>query len=507
MNKHAVTIKPSGKHIAADNNAGLQDILFDYGVEFPCGGRGTCHKCKIQIRDGSTPITENDQRAFNREQLRDGWRLACRAVVTGDITIHIPQWETDILSDFSTLEFTPRDGYGIAIDLGSTTIVTQLIDLHTGEVLGVQSALNKQVQYGADVISRVDFAVMKDRSLLTRIIREQLYEMCQSLLSSTGITTNELINIIICGNTIMQHIFCDFELTSISQAPFIPRDESFSIHRMNPHELGWDALSGSAAISFIPGPGGLVGGDITAGVIATKLYLEEELTCLVDLGTNGEIVIGNKDRLLCTSTAAGPAFEGARISMGMRATSGAIYKVDNGSKNNRYSVIGGVAPRGICGSGLIDAVAAGYSTGIIKPNGRLLPNHSPWEIVYPIRITQKDIREIQLAKSAIAAGINILLDKIGANTDDVKTVHLAGGFGNAINPVSAYRIGLLPFQPDRISNAGNTALHGTKLLLFHPDNKLIEHVISYSELVALHEHPNFTDILAHYMKFPVDSEN
>jgi len=507
MNKYAVTITPSGKHVAADHNAALHDILFGYGVEFPCGGRGTCQKCKIQIRDGTTPITEDDQKAFNKIELRDGWRLACRAVVTGDITIHIPQWETDILSDFSKLEFTPGDGYGIAIDLGSTTIVAQLIDLHTGEVLGVQSALNKQVQYGADVISRLDFAVMKDSSLLTRMIREQLYEMCQLLLSSAGATTDKLIDIIICGNTIMQHIFCDFELTSISQAPFIPRDESFSIYRMNPHELGWDALTGSAAISFIPGPGGLVGGDITAGVIATKLYLEEELTCLVDLGTNGEIVIGNKDLLLCTSTAAGPAFEGARISMGMRATSGAIYKVDIDSKNNKYYVIGGVVPRGICGSGLIDAMAAGSSMGIIKPNGRLLPNYSPWEIARPVSITQKDVREVQLAKSAIAAGIDILLDKIGVNTGDVKTVHLAGGFGNAINPVSAYRIGLLPFQRDRIANAGNTALHGTKLLLFHTNTKLIEHISSITEHAALHEHPNFTDILAHYMKFPIDSEN
>jgi uncharacterized 2Fe-2S/4Fe-4S cluster protein (DUF4445 family) len=238
-------------------------------------------------------------------------------------------------------------------------------------------------------------------------------------------------------------------------------------------------------------------------VLATNLHTSEACVVLLDLGTNGEIVVGNRERLLCASTAAGPAFEGARISMGMRAATGAVSGVHVESGRLRCHVLGQGAPRGVCGSGLVDAVAAGLDLGWIKPNGRFA-NGDSLPLVGPVVLNQWDIRELQLAKGAIAAGLRILLEQWGATKGQVRQVFLAGAFGNYINQASARRIGLLDFPPEQIQPAGNTALLGAKLALF----SLSEHNGAYPEVlqkikhVSLHEDPRFQETYVEEMTFP-----
>jgi uncharacterized 2Fe-2S/4Fe-4S cluster protein (DUF4445 family) len=250
-----------------------------------------------------------------------------------------------------------------------------------------------------------------------------------------------------------------------------------------------------------------VGSDVLAGILAAKLTEHDDLVGLVDLGTNGEIVIGNKEGLLCASTAAGPAFEGAKISMGMRASTGAISQVTlNGDRALRCHVIGDGTPRGLCGSGLVDAVAAGLELGVIATSGRFSKGEASWMLAAPVALTQNDIRELQLAKAAVAAGIKLLMQKKGAK--QLTRLYLAGAFGNYIDRASAQRIGLIDFPPERVEAAGNTALLGAKLALFSLDS---EEDGSYAgvrcrvEHVALNADPSFQDVFVEQLAFPTRS--
>jgi uncharacterized 2Fe-2S/4Fe-4S cluster protein (DUF4445 family) len=269
-------------------------------------------------------------------------------------------------------------------------------------------------------------------------------------------------------------------------------------------ELGW-SLPGNPAARFLPCLGGFVGSDILAGLLATKLHESEKLAALIDLGTNGEIVVGNRERMLCAATAAGPAFEGARISMGMRAATGAISEVRVRDGKLLCHVLGNVAPRGICGSGLVDAVAAGLELGWISAKGRLA-NGESLTLAGPVTLNQWDVRELQLAKGAIAAGLRILLEQWGATKDDVAQVFMAGAFGNYINYTSARRIGLLDFAAEKVRPAGNTALLGAKLALF----SLPEHDGAYPQIlgkmkhVSLNEDARFQETFVEEMVFPED---
>ena len=247
-----------------------------------------------------------------------------------------------------------------------------------------------------------------------------------------------------------------------------------------------------------------MGSDILAGILATNLHEREELTGLVDLGTNGEIVIGNRQRLLCASTAAGPAFEGARISMGMRASTGAISEVKVEEQSIHCRVLGNVPPQGLCGSGLVDAVAAGLELGRIQPSGRFTAGAVAWELAAPVVLTQSDVRELQLAKGAIAAGIRMLLERFGASTGDLKKLYLAGAFGNYINRASAQRIGLISFPSEKVEAAGNTALLGAKLALFRPEGEdgSFARIRQQTEHVPLNADLSFQETFVEEMVFP-----
>jgi uncharacterized 2Fe-2S/4Fe-4S cluster protein (DUF4445 family) len=496
-----IELLPLGKVLRVKRGTSLQDVLFAHGVEFPCGGRGRCKGCKIKVLAGELPISEEEKQRLTGTELAEGWRLACRGRADSDLTIELAQWEAAILTDDSVFAFTPRKGLGIAIDLGTTTIVAQLIDLQTGHVLAVRAALNAQAKCGADIMSRVEVAVAgQGQRTLQNIVRKQIGRLTKELLTAAEGVSDEVESVVLVGNTVMHHLFCGISVEPLSHYPFEPVSPESQV--FDADGLGW-SLPGNPAVRFLPCLGSFVGSDILAGLLATKLHESEGLAALIDLGTNGEIVVGNRERMLCASTAAGPAFEGARISMGMRAATGAISEVRVRDGGLECHVLGNVAPRGLCGSGLVDAVAGGLELGWISSKGRLA-NGEPLALAGPVSLNQWDVRELQLAKGAIAAGLRILLEQWGATRDDLGQVFLAGAFGNYINHTSARRIGLLDFAADKVRAAGNTALLGAKLALFSlpEQDGAYPRILGKVKHVSLNEDARFQETFVEEMVFP-----
>lgn len=494
-----IELLPLGRRLTVAPGTSLQDALFPQGVEFPCGGRGRCKGCRVRVLEGGLPVTPEDKRVLTSKELAEGWRLACRAHARSDLRIELAQWELSILSDNSTFAFTPHDGLGAAVDLGTTTIVAQLVDRRTGNVLGVRMGLNQQAKHGADIMSRIDFAMSAGgQTTLQTLVREQIGGLLAQLMSEAP-PGAPLERVVLVGNTVMHHLFCGLSVEPLSHHPFDPPEGA--LKTFSAPDLGWHGL-GNATVCFLPCLGGFVGSDVLAGIVATQVNESDRLVGLVDLGTNGEIVIGNRVRLLCASTAAGPAFEGARISMGMRAATGAIAEVALRDSAMQCRVLGGGAPRGICGSGLVDAVACGLDLGLVRPTGRLASGDR-WTLAAPVVLTQTDVRELQLAKGAIAAGFRLLLAQWGAGLEDLECLHLAGAFGNYINRASARRIGLLPLPPDRVRPAGNTALLGAKLALFRESGDGFEYEALRRKIrhVPLNEDPDFHETYVAEMQF------
>ncbi|HNQ88470.1 MAG TPA: ASKHA domain-containing protein [Verrucomicrobiota bacterium] len=500
---HAPTLRlelvPLGRSLDVPTGTPLQDVLFPLGIEFPCGGRGRCRGCRIRVLEGHLPVTPEDERALTPAERAAGWRLACRASAQGDLRLELAQWETPVLADETPFEFPPQPGLGAAIDVGTTTLVVQLVDLMTGSVRGVATALNPQARHGADLMSRVEFALQPAGAPTLRdLVRSEIGRLLSSLIaeSSTGETVRR---VVLTGNTVMHHLFAGLSVEPLSQHPFeTPHD---GLQEFATADLDWP-VPGDPPVFFLPCLGGFVGSDILAGIAATRLHETDQLTGLVDLGTNGEIVVGNRNGLLCASTAAGPAFEGARIAHGMRAASGAIAGVTATGGTLEFRVLGNGRPRGLCGSGLVDAVAVGLDLGTIQPSGRLGQGRE-WMLADPVSLTQADIRQLQLAKAAVTAGLRILLERSNASPTDLACLHLAGAFGNYISRSSARRIGLIPLPPERVRPAGNTSLLGAKLALFAPRSAL-----DYSDLrqrirhVSLHLDPRFHEIYVQEMTFP-----
>lgn len=496
---YRILLHPTHKILEAPAGVALRDLLFDHGVEFPCGGRGKCRGCRIRLLQGTASPHAVEKEILSAEEIAQGWRLACQCVPESDLTIELRQWDAAILVDETRFDFQPREGMGIAIDLGTTTLVAQLLDLESGNVLAVKTALNAQARYGADVMSRIHFAVLDHgQAELQRIIREQIGGLIQQLLSVGG-QRGTIRDIVLVGNTVMHHLFCGIEVEPLSHYSF--ESSRIGLEEFAAAELGWK-LNANPRVHFLPCLGGFVGSDILAGILATKMCDSERYAALIDLGTNGEIVIGNRERMLCTSTAAGPAFEGAKISMGMRACSGAISEVRIEQGELRCHVLGNVAPQGLCGSGLVDAVSAGLELGMIGCNGRFADGTKSWAVCPPIVLLQTDVRELQLAKAAIAAGIEML--SAAFDGVEIDHIYLAGAFGNYINRVSAQRIGLLHFPPERVEPVGNTALLGAKIALFDLGRTDLE----YSEIrqriqhIALNLDSDFQEIFVQQMTFP-----
>lgn len=380
--------------------------------------------------------------------------------------------------------------FGLAFDIGTTTVVGSLVDLNSGEVLADSAATNPQNVFGADVISRINHAAGGGLRQLQDKVVGAVNSIIRQLLAEAGINKNEVYEAVVVGNTTMSHLFLGIDPTYLAPAPFIP---AFSrAVEVGTAELGLDMHPGGRVV-VLPNIAGYVGSDTVGVMLATRIEQREGICLAVDIGTNGEVVLSGRGRILTCSTAAGPAFEGAQIRHGMRAAEGAIEAVSIDG-DVTLKVIGNTAPRGICGSGLIDAVAEMAKSGVIDATGRFVgPGASGLSldprlmarlrrgengcefVLAPagisaagedIVITQKDLRELQLAKGAIYAGIRVLLRELGVSGEDVTQVLLAGAFGNYIKKESALAIGLLPEMPlDRINSVGNAAGDGAKLAL------------------------------------------
>jgi len=494
-----IKLHPLGKTLELPKGTLLGDILFEQGVEFPCGGKGQCRGCKIKVLEGTIPPSAEDQLRFSHSELLAGWRLACRAKVETDLTIELAQWKASILSDNSDFSFVPKDGFGIAVDVGTTTLVAQLVDLHSGQIWAVRTDLNPQARYGADIMSRIEYSLNGGGASLTKAVQSGVAALIDSMLKEVNLPKISLRHICLSGNTVMHHLFCGLDVEPLSHVPFESSRTGLQI--LDGTNLGWD-LSNTTEIYFLPCLGGFVGSDILAGIMATGLHKGKRPSILIDLGTNGEIAIGCQERILCTSTAAGPAFEGARIHMGMRAITGAISEVNAVNGHLHCRVLGNAKPVGICGSGLVDAVACFLDMGAITPTGRISQGNS-LPIVPPVSLTQRDIRELQYGKGAIAAGIRILTKQYGISLGDLENVYLAGAFGNYINHASARRIGLLPFPSEKIHASGNTSLRGTKQALFNATAMELQYldICSLVKHVSLNEDMEFQNIYADEMSF------
>jgi uncharacterized 2Fe-2S/4Fe-4S cluster protein (DUF4445 family) len=491
-----IELKPAGLVLHVPDGTPLQEVLFPHGAEFPCAGKAKCKGCRVRVIAGEIPPHPVDLQCLSKKDIAAGWRLGCRAVAHGYLVLEMGRWSSPILADDTVVQVEPKPGYGIAIDLGTTTLVAQVVDRKDGRVLGVRSALNPQAKLGADLMTRLDHAhrsggaaELRDavRGELGRMVGELVHEVKQPPAL-----------IVIAGNTAMHHLFGGLDPAPLCAPPFHPVDDGLQEFRAA--DLGWTA-AGEAVVRFLPCLGGFVGSDLTAGILATRLHEHPGCAVLVDLGTNGEIVAGGKGGLVCASTAAGPAFEGAGISIGMRAATGAIGSVRRIDGRIEVEVLGGGAARGICGSGLVDAVASCLELGWVRFTGRLEAGRTSLPLVDALALAPGDIRHLQLAKGAVAAGIHVLLKRLGKSVADVDRVFLAGAFGNYVNRASAQRIGLLPFAPELVHPSGNTSLLGARLALSHDDHhyRAIRAITSH---VELKREPGFDDIFVDNMLFP-----
>ncbi len=495
METFTVHLVPVGKKIPARRGTCLIDILHEYGVEFPCGGKGSCGKCKVRLLDGELQVSENHSIQLDKLNLHGDWRLACQSYITGDVTLEVDQYKTLIQADETFFAFEPGSGLGVAVDLGTTTLVAQLVDLATGTVLAVETNLNPQKKYGSDLITRLEASLRLGGDEMTGMIRAKIGEMIGLLLQDVREPLDE---IVIVGNTVMQHFFCNYDITPLSYYPFESPAKDMAVFK--PDELGWpDGLCNT--VKFYPSIGSFVGSDILAGIMASGMYLKERYSVLIDLGTNGEIVIGNSSRILCASTAAGPAFEGARISMGMLATTGAIASVEDLGMGWRCSVIGNVEPVGICGSGLIDAVRLFLENGMLGAFGEILTGEREIVLAEPVTITQKDIQEFQLAKAAIVTGIQILMRLLTINPGDIENVYISGGFGSYLNLENVKKTGMIDFPVGKMHQLGNTALMGARMFLFDGQKKAGQ-ILSRTRHVNLESDPEFQDIFVENLAFP-----
>lgn len=478
----------------------------------PCGGKGTCGKCKVKVKGHAVPIDEAERKLLGEQQVERGYRLACKIPCEEGLQVEIVDQEENFYVETSYEgEVVKLDGhlgkentndYGIAIDIGTTTLALELIELSQGKTVEIYTSLNSGRRYGADVISRIDYATQHGAKELQAVMREDLMRGIESLCHKHTLQYDQIKQIVVAGNTTMLHLLMGANCQGLGVYPFIPEfidKVEISVAEL----LGREELSGRATL--LPGISTYVGADIVSGILKCKMHEKDTVTMLIDIGTNGEMVIGNKDKLLSLATAAGPAFEGGNMSCGTGSIKGAICEAIYEEDNFKLKTIGDAAPVGICGSGLIDLVAESLKHEMMDETG-LIEEDDAIEVVEGIVLTQEDIRHFQLAKAAIRAGIEILMDNYGVKGEAVGEVYLAGGFGKFINLANAYEIGLLPqvFQ-DKVKRVGNTSLGGAKSYLLEQNraNEVsgIAHIKAISHDLNLANDPQFNAYFVEYMMF------
>jgi uncharacterized 2Fe-2S/4Fe-4S cluster protein (DUF4445 family) len=532
MNKYIVSFIPAGRGVPCPAGTTILDCcrVNQIPLASTCGGQGKCHSCKVRIEKGIlTAPTRNELKILSAEELKRGWRLACQVKPAGDLTVFLPgginlsstpAFKEDMLSRIvpDAKGGRLRKGPGVAIDLGTTKIAGYLLNLANGRILGSHAVANPQAVYGDDVISRITFAMRlpangnKLKKTATVAIDGLITDLCASVGCKPGTVTR----IAICGNTAMHHLLLGLPVGQLAQAPYLPWvKESVNI---SAKKLGLKSVPG-ADVYFLPNIGGYVGGDHVAVLAATGALNITAATLIIDIGTNTEISLVAGGNITSVSCASGPAFEGGHIRFGMKASPGAIDKIMIKDSKVKYRTIGGGWPVGMCGSGMLDAVAQMADEGIIDASGRMAKSH-PLIQVYggqsailiaggeelvngeDIVITQGDVRELQLAKAAIRTGINVLLKSAGIAAPDVKRIIVAGTFGNYIDIKSAIRVGMLPDMPlRRFSQVGNAAGAGTCMVLVSGTarNKTedMARTVKYLELA---DRPDFMELYVEALK-------
>lgn len=389
--------------------------------------------------------------------------------------------------------------YMAAFDLGTTSIAGYLLD-ETGTAARA-GMRNPQIQYGADVIQRANYALEQGTDALADCVRQAINTLLGELCGNAGIHPDEILAVSLVGNTCMHHLFLGISPESLAHAPYQPAISESAVLRAADYGL---LVHPNADLLMLPVIAGFVGADTVSCLLAGDWESREELTLLIDIGTNGEIVLGNRHRIIACSTAAGPAFEGAGIQCGMRGANGAVDHVFWENGRLAWSVIGGGEAQGLCGSGLIDLIAVLRQTGDIDESGYLTAGPVYQLENTKVFLTQKDIRQVQLAKGAICAGICLLAEKYGTTLENIRQVHIAGAFGSSMNPDSACRIGLIPGPlRSKIRAVGNAAGEGAQMVLRDRNVwDLAERLARQAEFLELGTLPEFQDAFVDALEFP-----
>ena len=494
----------------------LEEILkLDHKISAPCGGRGACGKCRILVQEGWFPVTVEDEKFFTKEQLDQGYRLACTAVPAGDFKVKWLGNSEEEMEVLTTGEFQRRNpaqkdqdaSYVIAIDIGTTTLAFCAYSAENGEPTGDVAGLNHQRAFGADVVARIQASNEGQGPDLKKSIQRDLKDGLRALCLKGNISPHQVKKVVLAGNTTMIHLLMGYSCETLGVVPFTPYSVALIETDMNrlcqTEDMPFEAV-------ILPGISAFVGGDIVSGIMAMEMDKKEKPCLLIDLGTNGEMALGNKEKILVTSTAAGPAFEGGNISCGVGSIPGAIFHVELGAEKE-ICTIGDKTPIGICGTGVVETVAQLVKeelvdeTGLMEEDyfeeGYLLATDENGEA---ITFTQKDVREIQLAKAAVRAGLETLLLRYGIEDyEEVDEVYVAGGFGYKLDLKNAVGIGMFPekLRP-KMKAVGNASLAGArKYALKKFTKEEMDRMLEKAEEVSLGNDKDFQEFYMEYMMF------
>ncbi|MDR1127916.1 MAG: ASKHA domain-containing protein [Treponema sp.] len=536
-----------------------------------CGGRGTCGKCRIRLTAGELEPSAACRAYFSEAEIEAGFRFACSVRPAASVTLAVPKdaekefhgvdsfdavkqrinaLEREVFSlkkqalSFARQAAGDRRGglsldelgriavlaeteggtvsvyrergrvaavihgkeavYGIGVDIGTTTLAMALVDLESGEIKQRLSVVNKQREFGADVISRMERAGKGDLSKMSGAVRAQIAAGAETLCQEEGVSGKAVVKFAIAGNTTMLHLLLNLSCATLGVVPFTPVTLDFVSCAYR--ELFEGDIS--CPVVILPGISTYVGADISAGLFFTELHKSAEPVFFMDIGTNGEMALVKDGKLLCTATAAGPAFEGGNILWGTGSVPGAISQASYSGGKFDIKTIGGKPPAGICGSAVIDIVYHGLLNGLIESSGKFAAGIGDLVLAKnpageEIKFIQKDVRELQLAKSAIRSGMEALLHYTGTDSGAVKTLYIAGGFGFNMNFESGAGIGLIPQElKSRVSLIGNSSLGGTvKYLLDSGAGEKIEEIVGLSQEYSLPEDRYFNEIFIENVEF------
>ena len=485
---YKLQILPQNVTLVVAEGSNLLEVLRGAGLqpEAPCGGKGTCGKCKV---------------LWNGEEV-----LSCHTVIDRNGTVVLPQKEDTVILTTGVgmqIQADGKDDYVLAFDIGTTTVVAYLLDGKTGKQLAQASCLNPQGAFGADVIARIQHVITTGNSELKDRIVVSLGDLTREAAKKAGIDPAQITLAAVVGNTAMHHLLLGIDPKPLTTPPYMPKvTEALELPAKD-----LLPVDPKGTVRVLPNIAGFVGADTVGCMAATRFDEFEKLTLMNDIGTNGEMVLGDKNRRIACSTAAGPAFEGAKISRGMRGAAGAVDHVWLENGKLCYHVIGEGKAVGLCGSGLLDLVACLLELEEVSPSGRMDCKEYPLADT-DVELTQQDVREVQLAKSAIRAGIELMCQYLHRRVEEIDTVLLAGAFGNYMDPGSACRIGMIPpCLVDKIRPIGNAAGEGAKRsALSSGEFTYAQNLAKNTEFLELASMPQFQDAFVEYLCFEEDED-